>query len=435
MQTRRSPAAPPSGTHVVQQKDAASPPARAALRGQSYEAQERMLAPPSDAPAVQRKGEGQSESDATASTNDASGNAQQGGTSKPSDGFSNLYRGDDGKVATDNHGGADYDTYLASLGPIKASSEHVNDKQRKHVVSARTMTTEMTGDDLVEICNPKFLPAAAHAGPQSDEDRAELVKLTPDLNNAFRIMKLDTIGAQAAYLANAVMESSSFRYFTETQFVKDKAYRQDGGAILDTNDLDSRQQGKGGKVGGLEASSAYKAGGSIDTNKAGNTATDEAGKQAHWNQAFIGRGPLQVTHDYGYASTIAVLEKRQQELEAEKQAQPADQPNPQLDADLALVAEAVTKIKANPAEAANRKYAFLFSAAYEKAPRGKDGGSMDKSATMWSKATAGMGAQGSIGEVKQQIFVRAMSVLQKRLDLQAKQKAEAEKKAEAEQGG
>lgn len=110
---------------------------------------------------------------------------------------------------------------------------------------------------------------------------------------------------------------------------------------------------------------------------------------------FQGRGPVQVTHEENYVQTLAYIakriedlekeiaekEKRITELEAQKQAgppaeggqAPAD-PTAEINKLKAEVEkkknqvkdlkEAHSAVKGNPKEAANPKYAFLFSAAY-----------------------------------------------------------------------
>ena len=44
-----------------------------------------------------------------------------------------------------------------------------------------------------------------------------VAQFVTEMNTAFRIMKLDTIEAQAAMLGNAYVESDQFRRLTETQ--------------------------------------------------------------------------------------------------------------------------------------------------------------------------------------------------------------------------
>jgi hypothetical protein len=73
----------------------------------------------------------------------------------------------------------------------------------------------------------------------------------------------------------------------------------------------------------------------------------------NWARSFIGRGPIQVTHRHNYVQVIAILEHRYEEL-------------PKGSDDAKLVREAIDRIKADPGQAANPRYAFLFSAGFMK---------------------------------------------------------------------
>ncbi|NOY27487.1 MAG: hypothetical protein GXP62_16615, partial [Oligoflexia bacterium] len=221
----------------------------------------------------------------------------------------------------------------------------------------------------------------------------QIVAMLPQVNQAFRVMKLDTIGAQAAYLANAYVESDQFRYMTETgKAAKDTAFRSDPTkAKLDTGWLNKAAAGQVAGVGG------YKQGGSINRN-------------GNWNDSFIGRGPLQVTHDYLYIQTLAVLEKRLEELDAA----PAGSPEK---ADAATVREALTAIKADPSQAANPKYTFLFSAAYMKRPLSLDHptGKSGEDIASGGNATGFMGKQfADKKKIKDGVYQRAIKVLTRR---------------------
>ena len=124
------------------------------------------------------------------------------------------------------------------------------------------------------------------------------------INNSFEAMGIDTVEAQSSFLAHAA-ESGSFAQMTE--------------------------QG--------------------------------ADKRSY--APFIGRGPIQVTWEAGYVQALAYVELRGEQLEAEAmdlETKTPGSPEATRKRELAALAkEATTAIKGDIKEAANPKYAFLFS--------------------------------------------------------------------------
>lgn len=179
--------------------------------------------------------------------------------------------------------------------------------------------------------------AADVAADPAKESKAQTY--LDSLNQAFKIMKIDTVEAQANYLSHAFIESDQFRQFTETQGSVNQGAQKwvdDPTAVqLDTSYL----------------SQTYKQG--SDVNPAGKF-------------EFIGRGPVQVTHKPEYVETIAMLEKTAEQYDKE-----AAGGNKEAQASARLAREAAAAIKADPRQAANPKYTFLFSAAFMK-KRGAD---------------------------------------------------------------
>ena len=136
----------------------------------------------------------------------------------------------------------------------------------------------------------------------------------PFINNAFETMGIDTVEAQASFLAHAA-ESGSFAKMTEVLDATPRAYAP-----------------------------------------------------------FIGRGPIQVTWEYGYVQALAYVEARGEQLEAEAAALEKTAPGSpevtRLRELAALAKEAKTAIKGDIKEAANPKYTFLFSTALMHISRG-----------------------------------------------------------------
>src|SRR4029077_3932205 len=121
-----------------------------------------------------------------------------------------------------------------------------------------------------------------------------------------------------------------------------------------------------GKIKGV---TGYETGGTI--NPLGN-----------WQQSFIGRGPIQVTHRHNYVQVIAILENRLEELERQD-------PDAQDTDDLR---KAIDAVKANPQRAADPRYAFLFSAAFMKMADEQTGARGDEKANR-GQVTSWMGKQ------------------------------------------
>jgi hypothetical protein len=146
------------------------------------------------------------------------------------------------------------------------------------------------------------------------------------LRTAFRIMRIDTIEAQAAYLAHSAGEVL-FSKLTEGQ---KELVQPDVGKVTITSE-------SAGPV-------RYAKSRSIDP-----LHKIDLKKNPTFADTFIGRGPVQVTHDYNYVRTLIYMEEFAKKSSA---------------ADTALLWEAIMAIKTDPRRAADPKYAFLFSAAY-----------------------------------------------------------------------
>jgi len=179
------------------------------------------------------------------------------------------------------------------------------------------------------------------------------------LNKAFKIMKIDTVEAQAVYLAHAYIESDQFRQFTETQgSINEGAQKwMDDPTKVQINKDDLKQR--------------YALGGSVNP-----TGGFE----------FIGRGPVQVTHKAEYVEVIAMLEKTADQYDRE-----AGPGNPKAKEYADLARRAAKDIKADPRKAADPQYTFLVSAAFMK-KRGADvSAATVKTGTPWTGADAASG--------------------------------------------
>jgi predicted chitinase len=299
--------------------------------------------------------------------------------------FSPEYR-QEGKVRSRSQ---TYEKYMSGVGETKASSESGGHK----------LEGELQRDELLAVY--RQVAADVKENPSLGTTIDAYIK---SLNQAFRLMLIDTVEAQAAYIANAYVESNQFRYMTETEAAraanlpKDQKhpYQSDPTKVkLATSWLDEAAKAPEDRNPKTKEQfknvTGYDPQGSINT--------------GDWNRSFIGRGPIQVTHRYNYVQVIAILENRLKEL---LEGEPGSD-------DAKLVREAIDKIKTNPAEAANPKYAFLFSAAFMKMKDPKAGLRGDEKATR-GQVTGWMGPQydQETKKTKVKAYDQANAILMKR---------------------
>lgn len=252
------------------------------------------------------------------------------------------------------------------------------------------MTYPLTRDELLYV----------FTGVAKDIEQKKVAASVVDfylekLNQAFRVFKIDTVEAQASYIANAWNESDQFRNMTETQkFISgNRPYEDDPTKVkLDKSWLNQAATGTVIDPGGKKREVVnYEPGGSINPSK-----------DKNWKQPFIGRGPIQVTHVHYYVQAIAVMEKRADELKqiaedwAKKRKEEGStnpqETTPRQSQDEQDLREAIDKIKADPREAANPKYGFMFSAGFMKMPDDK-GVRGDVKVIRDQNVTGWMGAQ------------------------------------------
>jgi len=227
-----------------------------------------------------------------------------------------------------------YETFKGGLGELKATSESGG----RGIPAA----PEITFDILKEIY-PGL--AADVAADKTKEEKA--AKYLKSLNQAFKILKIDTVEAQSNYLAHAFVESDQFRQFTETQGWMDVAKKG--------------SQKWEDKPENLKLEEDYLKRTYVK-NKEDTKADVERKRDVnpHGKFEFIGRGPVQVTGQFNYVEMLALLEKTEEYYKGpgnkEKDAKEF--------ADLAHRARVA--VKADPQQAANPDFTFLVSAAHMK---------------------------------------------------------------------
>lgn len=183
---------------------------------------------------------------------------------------------------------------------------------------------ELTLEQLFEIYTGLAKDAE---GDEAIMEKAE--RYLERVNEAFRLLQIDTIEARAVFLAHAFVEGDQFRRLYEAPAGQRR--------YMEYPDVPQKLD-----VKGLEA--LYPQG----TER--RRTIDPIGD---WS--FIGRGPLQVTHRLNYIEVLAYLEKTAAAANAD---------------DAATIREAIEAIKADPRQASNPAYTFLFSAAFMKTEGG-----------------------------------------------------------------
>jgi predicted chitinase len=255
-----------------------------------------------------------------------------------------------------------FDEFKAGLGEIKSTTEGGLTENKGRPLAQRPKGTptgtpaapEISFDVLKEIYSG--LKADVTADPDK-EKKAQ--KYLEHLNKAFKIMKIDTVEAQAVYLAHAFIESDQFRQFTETQGSLNEGAQKwmDDPTQVQINKSDLKKR--------------YALGGSVNP-----TGGFE----------FIGRGPVQVTHKAEYVEVIAMLEKAADQYQ--KDANAGDAKAKEY---VESARKAARDIKADPRKAADPEYTFLVSAAFMK-KRGADvSAATVKTNTPWTGADAASG--------------------------------------------
>ena len=266
-------------------------------------------------------------------------------------------------------------------------------------------------------------------GSGGDKDRAknrehadaELARYVELCERAFDTMMIDTVEAQALFIAHAAGETA-FAKMTEGQTdgtnfapeAKDAKVStstaattgekyQDGVPIMD------------GPMRYGQQENGYREG--IDP-----THAIDGGNPESFDDTFVGRGPIQVTFRTSYVQTLAVMQKRAEDLRAEAAVTEDAAAKSEALKKAGELEAAVDEIKANPKMAADPKYAFLFSAAYMQwSPmvRNSPGG--------FTNAGMTGGHADRQGEKKQRGYAKAVEILKRHVgeDAQrAKQQAE-----------
>lgn len=187
---------------------------------------------------------------------------------------------------------------------------------------------ELTKEELRSILSISKEGQDTAAASAAEPDDALLGSFAQRFNESFRLMQLDTVEAQALFIAHSLGETGGLAKFTEAAKDEYKWKYDDAASFGDDGKLDTS---------GL-------------TRYDGNKKIKVGDKYA-----FLGRGTVQVTFKRGYMESIVTLDNRAAELEAEGST-----------ADAQTLRDAAAAIRQDPRKAGLPEYAFLVSAAFYK---------------------------------------------------------------------
>jgi len=224
---------------------------------------------------------------------------------------------------------------------------------------SKVATFRMSKDEILAVIAAAESAVAVDAvlgksgSPERVTHEAQIANYVSKMVEAFDIMQIDTIEAQADFVAHSVGETLLSK-LTEAQT---KTFEDDPSKVSVSTDLTTNASGT------ILGPRRYMGNALIDP---GNVITQKGGMDPSlFQKTFIGRGPIQVTDRTNYLHSLMYLDTRADALQKELDALPAGASSQRtaLAAQVALLREAVDKIASDPSLAADPKYAFLFSAA------------------------------------------------------------------------
>ncbi len=264
-----------------------------------------------------------------------------------------------------------YEEFKAGLGEIKATTEGgLTENKWRPIKAQKGAGTPAAPEITFEVLKEIFpgLAADITADPAKEEKAKNYVE---HLNKAFKVMKIDTVEAQAVYLAHAFIESDQFRQFTETQ------------GWLDVAGKGTQKWEDDPKKLKLDLKTLNDTYNKTDTPEA-RERKRTVNPYGHFE--FIGRGPVQVTHQPEYVEVIAMLEKTAEQYDKE-----ATAGNTQAKECAELARNAAKDLKADPQKAADPQYTFLVSAAFMKKKGADVTAAQVKTGVPWTGADVASG--------------------------------------------
>lgn len=230
----------------------------------------------------------------------------------------------------------------------------------------------MSKDELMEVLEAAqgkqalqyMLGQGSQPVPADNRKHAEdeLAKYMQYCERAFDTMMIDTIEAQALFIAHGAGETAFAKMqegqTKDTSFESNPTQQKVSGSTAAT----TGEKYKDG-VAIMDGPMRY---GQIENGYRDGVDPTHAidGSQAGFDKTFIGRGAIQATFKTSYVQAIEFMIKRAEDLRAQAAGMP-DSPDKTDTLKKASELEAAADaIKTEPRNAADPKYAFLFSAAY-----------------------------------------------------------------------
>ena len=363
--------------------------------------------------------------------------------------WGSAYGGQDPKTSVDDGTGKatlGADAYKDQINQpggtvLKPASDAANTKGAAVTKSKFRMTKEELIQVLEAAQGKQALAWMLGSGGDKDRGKnrehaeAELARYVELCERAFDTMMIDTVEAQALFIAHAAGETA-FAKLTEGQTDSTNFAHEAKDAKVSTATAattgEKYQDGvpiMDGPMRYGQQENGYREG--IDPQHA-----IDGGNPESFDDTFIGRGPIQVTFRTSYVQTLMVMKKRAEDLRAEAAVTEDGAAKSEALKKAGELEAAVDEIKANPKMAADPKYAFLFSAAYMQwSPmvRNSPGG--------FTNAGMTGGHADRQGEKKKNAYAKAVEILKRHVgeDAQrAKQQAEGAeglKQRASEEGG
>ena len=297
----------------------------------------------------------------------------------------------------------------------------------------------LTKDELMEVLEAaqgkvalKYMLGQGSL-PTPDENRkhaeAELGHYMQYCERAFDTMMIDTIEAQALFIAHGAGETAFAKMqegqTKETSFESNPTAQKVSGSTAATTG-EKYDDGVAIMDGPMRYSQPE------NSNRDGVDPTHAIdGSAAGFDKTFIGRGAIQATFKTSYVQAIEFMVKRAEDLRAQAAGMPAGPDQTDALAKASELDAAANAIKAEPRNAADPKYAFLFSAAYmQESPMVKS------SAGGFTNSGMTGGHSDRQGSKKQAAYAKAVEILKRHAaEDEARSEATAAAQAEAASRG
>jgi len=248
---------------------------------------------------------------------------------------------DPGPVVPKSYVGPPFDDYKKLIGVDDHAPKYQAASNWGPPASPIAAPFKMSVDDFKSLCGKDSKKAI-----EDNSADGTIEGYLKNIAEAFRLLQIDTIHAQALFLAHAAGETG-LAAFTEGQ----KNFFENNPRAVEINPGDPKNNGpsKYAAVDAIDPAHVIVPGGPYAVAPGNAAAARGPMSPRDWDRTFIGRGPIQVTFRYGYVQALAYLD-------VARDAATGD--------DAARLGATFDAIKADPVDAADPKNTFIFSMAY-----------------------------------------------------------------------